>query len=253
MGDALKAVLAEHSFLKNYCSIARKPWGWKLTWEEGEDWPKFNFLQFTSSTLGVSQFDEIIAIEMKTWPKGKAFSVRANQDSIPLISRAGWIEEGKGILSYRIDPLEASGSFLAPPLDLELHEVGSVSAKESWIEGNVEGRDWPRAELIYAPLRKCPSSKQRLWSLKDTVGDIRATMASERFSEGENLTLLSVRPSFRRNGTMRFFFFLMSQTLQGPWFVQVNEGDAVHIFLKSLPGATLINTERRFICCKDAI
>ena len=253
MGDANTAVLAEHSFLKHYCSITRKPWGWKVTWEEGDDWPKFNFLQFTSSTLSGSQFDEIIAIEMQTWPKGKAFSVRANQDSISLISRNEWTEEGKGILSYRIDPIETPESCLKAPQDLELHEVGSESARESWIEGNIEGRNWPRADLIYAPLKKVASSNMRLWSLKHTVGDIRATLATERFLEGENLTFLSVRPNFRRNGYMRIIFLLMRQALQGPWFVQVSEGDAVHVFLKSLPGATLINTERRFILRKDVI
>lgn len=238
------ATAAELTFLRHYCAVEETSWGWRVLWDAGGDWPKFNFVKIADHQVDAADLSRIVASELERWPANKTFSLRfsgALSETLPLL------ECGLAILSYRIDVGVRRVSKHLAPDEFSVVEARDSADKAAWIVANSEGRSWTHPELIYGPVTDTSKSDFRLWSLKNRQGETTATIASQEFCCGHNLTLLSVKPTCRRQGCMRSFFDLLQPVLAGPWYVQVNEGEAVQNFLQGSDSATCVQIDRRYV------
>ncbi len=241
---------AENTFLIDVCQIDNFPWGQRFFWDKGPDHGKYNFIRLLNDGTDEKEFDGIIE-EQKAFFRERSKSLHIKIPSSVFLTLPRFLDRfkltGSPLVSILIQQkllpsLEEKTSIL-------IRECKTSDDLELFIQFNASGRDWPLDHHVYNILRQSflPEGVDRAYYLLCIDGKPACTALVIYFGEKFNLQLLATHKDFQRRGLMNYMNLWLAQELKKDFYVQVNDNEPSYLYYSSLPGATIANTEVKYV------
>ena len=251
--NKLEWIDAENTLLSGVCQIDNFPWGQRFYWDKGPDHGKYNFIRLLNEGMDEEEFDRIVE------EQGAFFRERSKSLHIKIPSSI-FPTSPKFLDRFKLTGCPLVSILIQQKLLPSLEEKASISIQgcktsgdlESFIQVNASGRDWPLDHHVYNSLRQSflPESSDITYYLLCTDGKPACTAIVIYFGNKFNLQLLATHKDFQRRGLMNYMNLWLVQELKKDFYVQVNDNEPSYLYYSSLPGATIVNTEVKYIAGK---
>jgi hypothetical protein len=236
---------AEDSFLKFFCRIERFEWGSFYFWDEGQDWPKFNFIRLMGSAVTVDGFNRHVAKYRPYFEqRGRTFSAKIPDGvAVPPEVSQRFKPAGIPLVSLKFDPRRLKPS---PTSDVRLCK--SEDDVALWWDINSDGRSRqdPKQSPLWPVVLDAFQAGTRYYILyKD--GQSVSGAALTPFNNGRDFNLwgLATRKEHLKKGYIKELVASVGSAIGVPYYLQVNIDTISHQMFKRL-GAEELIIERRY-------